>query len=77
MSKKQLKALKQEQMVSAGLLESSPGPKQLKAQLAVITKLAPTIGMSMRCFETLEDMCADDATFDLQEESLRANSNAQ
>lgn len=68
MSKKQLKALKQEQMVSAGLLEKSPGPKQLKAQLAVITKLAPTIGMSTRCFETLEDMCADDATFDLLQE---------
>lgn len=68
MSKKQLKALKQEQMVNAGLLEKSPGPKQLKAQLAVIAKLAPTIGMSTRCFETLEDMCADDATFDLLQE---------
>lgn len=68
MSKKELKLLKQEQMVNAGLLEQSPGVEQLKSQLTVITKLAPTIGMSTRCLETLEDMCADDETFDLLQE---------
>jgi hypothetical protein len=64
-SKKERKVLKQEQMVSAGMLEKSPRPKQLKVQLKVITKLAPTIGLSTRTFEALEDMCSDDATFEL------------
>lgn len=62
-SKKDAKLLKMQQMEAAGLLEASPKPKELAATLKVITRLLPTMGLRLRCFEVLEDMCPDDATF--------------
>jgi len=69
MNKKQKKALQMQQMEAAGLLEASPKPKELQLTLKVITKLMPTMGLRLRAFEVLEDMCPDDATFDVLQEA--------
>lgn len=67
-SKKDAKLVKLQQMEAAGLLEASPKPKELEATLKVITRLMPTIGLRLRCFEVLEELCPDDATFDRLQE---------
>lgn len=66
--KKNAKLMQMQQMEAAGLLEASPKPKELAATLKVITRLLPTIGLRLRCFEVLEEMCPDDATFDCLQE---------
>ena len=69
MNKKQKKAVQMAQMEAAGLLEQSPKPKELQMTLKIIEKLLPTIGLRLRTFEVLEDMCPDDATFDVLQEA--------
>lgn len=68
-TKKQKKMQKIEQMEAAGLLPESPKPKELQLTLKVLTKLLPSIGLRMRAFETLEDMCPDDDTFECLQEA--------
>lgn len=67
-SKKDAKLVQMQQMEAAGLLEASPKPKELEMTLKVITRLLPTIGLRLRAFEVLEEMCPDDATFDCLQE---------
>ena len=64
-----MKVKQMEQMEAAGLLEASPKPKELQLTLKVISKLLPTMGLRLRTFEVLEDMCPDDATFDSLQEA--------
>jgi hypothetical protein len=67
-SKKDQKLVQMQQMEAAGLLEASPKPKELETTLKVITRLLPTIGLRLRCFEVLEEMCPDDKTYDCLQE---------
>lgn len=38
--------------------------------MKVLTNLLPTIGLRLRTFETLEDMCPDDDTFEALQEAF-------
>ena len=69
MNKKQKKAEQMAQMEAAGLLEMSPKPKEMQMTLKIIEKLLPTMGLSLRTFEVLEDMCPDDKTFEVLQEA--------
>ena len=68
LDKTQKRAKKLQQMEAAGMLETSPKPKELQALMKVLTLSLPTIAMRVRTFETLEDMCPDDETFDRLQE---------
>eukprot|EP01048_Picozoa_sp_COSAG05_P009420 COSAG05_NODE_773_length_7441_cov_3.657042_2_plen_1076_part_00 len=68
LNKTQKRAKKLQQMESAGLLEGSPKPRELQAMMKVISNLLPTVSLRLRTFETLEDMCPDDETFDCLQE---------
>ena len=72
-TKKELKVKQMEQMEAAGLLEASPKPKELQLTLKVILKLLPTMGLRLRTFEVLEDMCPDDAVFDSLQEACKCS----
>ena len=58
--KKLKKQKKIQEIEAAGLVDSSPKPKQLQALLKSIMNLLPTIGLNPRTIECLEDLCPDD-----------------
>ena len=58
--KKLKKQQKIQELEAAGLVDSSPKPKQLQALLKLIMNLLPTIGLNQRTIECLEDLCPDD-----------------